>query len=629
MRRGFYRKHSGTGEPARVRPSRTAWSSCGAAVEAGFWRPLCRVGEFLRARPAATPHSLAQPPAEIPGFQPWGSRRGIDCDLFAPLGNPCLRRASRLGEFAAARRPASQRSCPSNTWCNTAFRAWLSSAPTAGAKCGQLAIVWRLLTYEQRAHDPGKTRHAVAATSRAASRHEACNPQSQRDKVDMLKPLRVLLLADDCNPDWPSLPVVGYNMARAIAEHANVTLATHVRNRPQLERDGCGRAKIEYIDNEYVARRMYSLGTWLRGGNELGWTMHIAASYPSYLAFEHEVWRRFGPALRGGGFDVVHRLTPMSPTLPSPLARLSPVPFVLGPLNGGLPWPADFTEQRALEKDWLARLRDGYRLLPFYRSTYQRSAAILTAFRHTLVDLPEGARERAVNFPEVGVEPSLFHPPKRRRDGSRLTFLFVGRLVPYKLPQVVVDSFARSAALHGHRLLIVGDGPERESLEKRIESGQLGGSVQLLGRRSQAEVGELMRQSDVFVFPSIRELGAGVVAEAMASGLCCVATDYGGPAELLEDGRGVKVALGSPEALTQGFTAALERLVAAPDQIRAYGDRARDYALSTLTWDVKARFIADLYDRLLDGRGVPRGPLLPRVGTKAPEHDKHAKLHAA
>ena len=46
--------------------------------------------------------------------------------------------------------------------------------------------------------------------------------------------LRVLLLADDCNPEWPSLPVVGYKAARAIADYADVTVATHVRNRPQL-----------------------------------------------------------------------------------------------------------------------------------------------------------------------------------------------------------------------------------------------------------------------------------------------------------------------------------------------------------------------------------------------------------
>jgi len=423
---------------------------------------------------------------------------------------------------------------------------------------------------------------------------------------------RVLLLADDCNPEWPSLPVVGYKAARAIADYADVTVATHVRNRPNLDKSGFGQAKVEYIDNEYVAKNMYKLNTWLRGGNQVGWTTHIAMNYPSYLAFEWEVWRRFRSQLAAGEFDVVHRLTPMSPTLPSPLASVCPVPFVIGPLNGGLAWPAEYAPERAKEKEWLVRLREAHRFLPFYRSTYNKSAAILTAFAHTARDLPESARGRIVSFPEVGIDAELFHPSSRRRQASsKLTFLFAGRLVPYKLPKLLVDCFAHSPALRGHKLLIVGDGPEREAIERKINEERLWNSVQLLGQRTQAEVGDLMRQSDVFVFPSIRELGAGVIAEAMASGMCCAAVDYGGPSELLAHGRGVKVPLGPPEVLTRDFTRALEQLAAAPEQVRSYGEKARSYALSTLTWDVKAQFTVDLYERALEGRPLPQALFEP------------------
>jgi len=133
----------------------------------------------------------------------------------------------------------------------------------------------------------------------------------------------------------------------------------------------------------------------------------------------------------------------------------------------------------------------------------------------------------------------------------------------------------------------------------------------VLGQRKQAEVGDLMRQSDVFVFPSIRELGAGVVAEAMASGLCVAAVDYGGPAELLANGRGVKVPLRAQEPMTRDFTLALEQLASAPEQAWAYGEKARSYALSMLTWDVKAQFTLDLYQRALDGRPLPQAPFEP------------------
>lgn len=440
----------------------------------------------------------------------------------------------------------------------------------------------------------------------------------------MDRPVRVLILADDCNPEWPSLPVVGYKAARAIADHAEVTVVTHVRNRPNIDRWGIGRAKVEYVDNEYVARPLYKINTWIRGGNEVGWTTNIALNYPSYLAFEWEVWRRFAPALKAGQFDVVHRLTPMSPTLPSPIARECPVPFVLGPLNGGLPWPEGYGAERTREKEWLVKLRDAYRYLPFYRSTYERSAVILAAFKHTLDDLPEKARARAINFPEVGIDPDLFRaaasPSAARGTGSRLTYLFAGRLVPYKLPGLAIDCFAQSAALRAHRLLIVGDGPERESMERQIAEAKLAGSVELLGRKLQAEVAELMRQSDVFVFPSIRELGAGVVAEAMASGLCCVAADYGGPRELLAHGRGVKIPIGAREPLTQGFTLALEKLALAPELVREMGERGQRYALANLTWDIKAQRILDIYRWGMHGHSAPPAPFA---------EEREAELRAA
>jgi glycosyltransferase involved in cell wall biosynthesis len=103
----------------------------------------------------------------------------------------------------------------------------------------------------------------------------------------------------------------------------------------------------------------------------------------------------------------------------------------------------------------------------------------------------------------------------------------------------------------------------------------------------------------------------------MASGLCCVTPDYGGPAELLANGRGVKVPMGPPDELTRDFTQALERLVARPEEIRACGDKARGYAQSMLTWDVKARLIVDLYRRVLDGRGLPQAPFSPAEQRRA------------
>lgn len=410
--------------------------------------------------------------------------------------------------------------------------------------------------------------------------------------------LRALILADACNPDWPSLPIVGYKYARSIAEYADVTVVTQIRNKPNIERDGLGKAKVVYLDTEGVAAPMYKLATLLRGGSSVGWTTQMMMDYPSYLWFERTAWRQFRRELRDGKFDVVHRITPMSPTLPSYMTKVCPVPFLLGPLNGNLPWPKAFRSEQNREREKLSKLRGAYKFLPYYRSTYQNSTGILAAFDHTIADLAANTHAKTINFPEVGIDPELFSLPNRERQ-ERMTILYAGRLVPYKLPEVVVRAFVESPLLRQHRLVIVGDGPERPKLEQLIAEHNLENCVELLGQKPQSVVGQLMRQAEIFAFPSIRELGAGVVVEAMACGMASIVVDYGGPATLIDADRGVKVPLGNIDFLVREFTREIEALVSNPERTASLGLAAHHHAMTYYTWDAKALKTLEVYKWLL------------------------------
>jgi len=416
--------------------------------------------------------------------------------------------------------------------------------------------------------------------------------------------MRVLLLADSCNPEWPSLPIVGYNSARALSNHADVVVATHIRNKLNIEKVGLGKARVRYIDNEYIARPMYRIASFLRGGTETAWTANIAFAYPSSIAFEWEVWKAFGTELQNRTFDIVHRLTPMSPTLPSPIATWSPVPFVLGPLNGGLKWPAQFRQELAREREWLYYLRRAYRYLPYLQSTYRSASAVLAAFQHTIDDLPSNAAAKTINFPEIGIDPDIFQskPHKAQTSRGQKVILFAGRLVPYKLPQVVVRAFAERQILRSHRLVIVGDGPERTAIEQIVRNCGLDAQVQILGWRPQSEVAKLMREADIFAFPSIRELGAGALLEAMACGLACVVVDCGAPASLVDDDRGIKVPLGTADEIVRDFGNAFERLVTEPVLTARLSAAACEHAMQFYTWDKKAQKILAAYNWTL-GRG--------------------------
>jgi len=375
-------------------------------------------------------------------------------------------------------------------------------------------------------------------------------------------------------------------------------LVTHIRNARNIEGIGLGKAKVIYINSERVARPFWKLSVALRRGTETGWLLDNAMAYPGQIAFEWRASKYFQKALQRGEFDLVHRVSPWSGIHPSFMATACPVPFLMGPINDNLPWPsesANVLKREMTGADFLGSLvLPLICRMPYQRSKCIRADGILACYEHTINGLPDAAKAKAVNFPEVGIAPRLFILSPRPRDVP-MTVLFVGRLVPLKLPDVVISAFATSSILRRHRLLIVGDGPERPRLERLVAENNLADSVKLTGFVPHAEVGRLMRQSDIFAFPSIHEMGGGVVIEAMACGLVCVVVDWGGPATLVGPERGVKVPVGNIAQLTKSFRHELEQLVMQPERITQLGLAAHRHATMHYTWDVKARKTLEVY----------------------------------
>jgi glycosyltransferase involved in cell wall biosynthesis len=426
--------------------------------------------------------------------------------------------------------------------------------------------------------------------------------------------LRPLLIAEAANPEWVSIPLEGWSHSRAIAALTDAHLVTQVRNRPALLRAGLVENKdFTAIDSEAVARPAYKLAGLLRGGAGKGWTTATALSAAAYPYFEHLVWQKFSRRIQEGEFSLVHRLTPLSPTMPSPIAVRcagAGTPFVLGPLNGGVPWPAEFDAARRKEKEWLSYVRDGYRLLPGYLSTRRAAAAILIGSRDTWAQMPRSFRGKCFYVPENAIDPARFTLRRQRTAARPIRAIFVGRLVPYKGADMLLEAAAPLLRSGDMTLDIIGDGPQMPHLRRMVETEQIGAAVRLIGWVDHNKLQEYLAESDVLAFPSIREFGGAVVLEAMAVGLTPIVVDYGGPAELVTDRTGYLVPIGPRRNIVARYRQLLSELAADPGQIDVRSQAAFGRARDHFTWEAKARRVVEIYRWAIDpNSGKPNYPM--------------------
>ncbi|MFN3846206.1 MAG: glycosyltransferase family 4 protein [Paracoccaceae bacterium] len=411
---------------------------------------------------------------------------------------------------------------------------------------------------------------------------------------------KVLVVAEAANPEWVSVPLVGWSLAQALGRVADVHVVTQIRNCDAFLRAGMLEGvDFTAIDSEALARPLWKLGSFLSGGEGRGWTIQQAIATLSYPFFEHLVWKRFGPEIRAGRFDVVHRVTPLSPVQQSPIAskcHRAGVPFVLGPINGGVPWPDGFKAEMAREREWLSRLRGFYRALPGRQGTL-RADAILVGSRQTMKDIPALHQGRVIYLPENAIDPKRFNARAVHGGAGPMRACFIGRLVPLKGVDMLISAAAH--LLRNGRLVleIVGDGDMMPAL--RAQAAEFGAAVVFHGWKPHSEVQDIAARCQVLAFPSIREFGGGVVLEAMALGLAPVVVDYAGPAELVTEATGWKVPIAGREAVIAGFAERLSYCVTHPDDVAQKGAASRDRVADLFTWDRKAAQILAVYDWVL------------------------------
>jgi glycosyltransferase involved in cell wall biosynthesis len=170
------------------------------------------------------------------------------------------------------------------------------------------------------------------------------------------------------------------------------------------------------------------------------------------------------------------------------------------------------------------------------RRIFSRAASVIALTRH-MKSCIQKTVPREVEVVPNGVDLTPFKAVSRNTHDQSRTILFVGRIVPVKGLDILLEAMESVVRqIPEVTLRIAGVGEEKENLQQQVKKLHLSGRVEFLGMVDHHNIPSLMKNSDIFVLPSLSEGFPLVLVEAMAAGLPIVATDVKGVSEIIEDG---------------------------------------------------------------------------------------------
>lgn len=206
----------------------------------------------------------------------------------------------------------------------------------------------------------------------------------------------------------------------------------------------------------------------------------------------------------------------------------------------------------------------------------------------------------------LGIDPDAFPPRMRDTNNGVFRLITVGRLVPVKGYHVLVAAMAMlKAGGRAVRWSVVGDGPDRASLEKHVSEAGLSADVDFEGSCNQDRVKELYGQADAFVLSSFAEGVPVVLMEAMAMGVPSIATNITGVPELLTNGvHGILVTPSDEEQLAQAIITLMDN----PEMRASFAKEGRTKVLRDFNLRQNAETLSSIFNRRLLADSYTRVP---------------------
>ena len=367
--------------------------------------------------------------------------------------------------------------------------------------------------------------------------------------------MKILLSAYSCGPGRGSEPGVGWNAALALADLCEVHVLTTHEFKADIERlvaDGALPPSLHF--------HFYDIpggAWWWKHGKGRGIQLHYA------------LWQRMAGGIvrslhRSTHFDAAQHVTLVRYWSPSCL-RHSGIPYVFGPVAGadlppeGLvreyPWKQQLTFLARKVIRWLGEHNPATRAT-LRNATHVFAATPATQERCLDLGVPE---ERLSLCQAIALGNDDIENLSRLPFAENPVFFGMGLLIHRKRYDLALRAFAK-ARIPQSRLILIGGGPLESDLRVQARNLGIDDRLEITGFMPRLNAWKKLAQCAILLHPCDLESGGCVIQESLAAGRPVIALNMGGPAMLIDESRGCKVAAISSNQIVEDMATAMRQL---------------------------------------------------------------------
>ena len=397
--------------------------------------------------------------------------------------------------------------------------------------------------------------------------------------------MRILYVALSCGPNLGSEDAIGWHLPIAAARAGHdVTVLTREDKREEIQ---------TFIDShpaQIYPRYVYA---------PLGKLSRLCKG-PLYSVRAILWCRSIRPLLEQicaeAPFDIIHQITPVEFRALADYSGLN-ARTVVGPVGGGEYAPRQY--RRYLKGEWHVEL---------FRRVLNEVCVRCSGFKKRVkaIDFIYFANRETERFfedhsvevesfglkTEIGIDGKIEEPAPNCIESGELRVLFVGRLVPRKGLEMLLEAFAKAASAGlNFNLKICGDGKGRAGQELLAKNLGISDRVEFEGRVNRDQLPEFYRWANIVAMPSLRETGGAVIAEAISHHRPLICADSFGASLVLDSRTAVLLPPGSG---SNEYAQALLGITI--DLLNGF---YFDEVESELLWDNKFKYYRTLYKSLL------------------------------